>query len=505
MSSIKYYFVLYCVSMIGICVGWDSKYGTVIFKDDMPRKCFTRAETSLLIVRQEIEKIFPRFDSMSVTEIDYDAILKYFHKISKKIEQILEDHDKFIIQTAFYDFLGGYLKSFLIPNAKISFYAGNTSLHTMRHILDLYEHCKTFLDTQGFGWKSPEFQYYSPYSDIHALSLYLDHDLTDDECCDLVLFQGTEEKPDQIIALPRLEYDDHTPTITNIWLPFQRKRVFYVRSKESAFILLRYFIEAMKCHEIEKIPSQKFLIELNQWIENILIPHLTDDHLYAAFGAVFRILRTIQGNDSSEIVNLSPMEKFNTVNFHATHPDNFTITETIQKEPLFTTDMIWITIFTISGTLLIVLLFVLMKQIVSKKHKNMRHIPSTDLLNFHDTPSTHFTRSERNSKSYLARNQPNSSHSSINFREKKLPTVSYGTEMKKKSRKSSFLSPFNVSSNFNSNKNKDKSVYGTPKSSHFKITSESESDNELDKLIETKDLTRNKKNSPRTSKNDTNL
>lgn len=431
--------------------------------------------------------------------------------------------------SAFYDILGGYLKSSLIPNAKMSFYAGNTSLHTVREILDIYEKCKTSLDTKGLGWTKP-FQNITS-SNVYAIPLYLN--LVESDCSDLLILDEEEgESEDEIIALPRLEYDDNSNGLTNIWLPFRRKHVYNLRSKLSAFIFMRYFIAASKCYETERVPPKDFNQRLERWIQINVVPHLKDEKLYAGFGGVLRVLRTLKDmlNDTGPLI---PMTRVQNLRRHSGYSalsreheeyeyeivggqkdDNITTTmilKSVSTDPLFTKNMALITVFTIIGVLLIVLVFVCMKRCVSNKQRDMRNIPLADPPSFHDTSKSMLARSRsgRSSKSYLARKQlpVTSSTSSMASRPKdyinpRATTVSYAVEEKKQSRRNTFLTPFNmIPSKTSGGKTKD----GKPSS--FKVTSDSESEEEifdLKNFIEKKDLTTDDI-PPHTSKNETNL
>lgn len=442
--------------------------------------------------------------SVSNSDNDYEMLLKYFHKVSRNIERMSHALNKNIALSAFHDVLGGFLKSTLIPNAKISFYAGNVTLHTVREILDLYEKCKTSLDTKGLGWSNPV-----AMSNPYAIPLYLK--LVEGDCSDLLLLDEEEsESEDEIIALPRLEYDDNSNGLTNIWLPFRRKHVYNLRSKQSAFIFMRFFIDANKCYENERLSPQEFNQKLERWIRINVVPHLKDEQLYAGFGGVLRVLRSLKDmlNETGPLVPMTHAQNLRRHSAFITNQETYdyevvggergvtNVTTKIafeSRDPIITKNMMWITVFTVSGVLLIVLLFVFMKRCVAKKQRDMRNIPLADPPSFHDTlKSTFRSRSGRSSKSYLAHKQlpVTTSASSMGYRPKdfvnpRSTTISYAVEDKKKSKR-----------------NTDK------KPSSFKVTSDSESEEEifdLQNFIERKDLRTRDDIPPHTSKNETNL
>lgn len=439
-------------------------------------------------------------------------LLTYFHKISRKIDRLVHVRYRNIAQNAFYDTLGGYLKSTLIPNSKMSFYAGNITLHTVREILDLYEKCKTSLDTKGLGWSSP-FQH---LDESYAMPLYLE--LVDGDCSDLLMLDEEEgESEDEIIALPRLEYDDNRNGLTNIWLPFRRKHVYNLRSKLSAFIFIRYFIAASKCYKTERVSSKEFNQKLERWIKIYVVPHLKDETLYAGFGGVLRVLRTLKNllNDTGPLIPM--MENVQNLRRHSSFSglmskqedydydivgeqrdeSNMTTEVVPKRDPLFTKNMALITIFTIMGVLLIVLSFVFMRRCVTNKQKGMQNIPLADISNFNDTSRSMLarSRSERSSKSYLARKQLpiTTSASSIVSRPRDCinsrgTTVSYAVKEKKQSQKNFPLTPLSMmSSKTMTGKNVER------KTSPFKVTSDCESEEEIfdrKNFIEMKDLTK---------------
>lgn len=468
------------------------------------------------------QKLLPKFDDVQLPCNDngLNGLLRYFNKISKNIERLAFVRNKNIAQSAFYDTLGGYLKSRLIPSAKLSFYAGNITLHTVREVLDLYEKCKATLDTKGLGWSKPRLNMANPY----AIPLYLD--LVDGDCSDLLMLDDEEgESEDEIIALPRLEYDDNRNGLTNIWLPFRRKHVYNLRSKLSAFIFMRYFIAASKCYKTERVSSKDFNQKLERWIRIYVVPHLKDDRLYAGFGGVLRVLRTLKTilNDTEPLMlhvqNLRRHSNFVGLPLKQEDYDyevvgdernesNMTMIEVpeneVNKDPLFTKDMAWMTTFSVMGVLLIVLLFVFMKRCVTKQQKDMRNIPLADPPSFQDTSRSMLarSRSERNSKSYLARKQLpiTSSASSMAPRSMKPrgTMISYTAEEKGRSKKGALFKMV-------SSKTKH-TIDVERKSSPFKVTTDSESEEEIFDLkhfIEKKDLT-TEANALQTIQNETN-
>lgn len=186
-----------------------------------------------------------------------------------------------------------YLKHHLIPVTKFSFYSGNISFSVAENVVNLYERCKELLDTNGNGWNDPIVDFSKISFKIERLDVK--RDSTDNEtakaCAILAMNQSDDENDeDMLVPVPKIETE-------SIWLPLKRKRVFNVNSKESSFVLLRYFITVSQCYIYQGINQAVFNRKLKAWIIESVLPFLDDDKLYPAFGAVLRILETIKDPD----------------------------------------------------------------------------------------------------------------------------------------------------------------------------------------------------------------
>ena len=60
---------------------------------------------------------------------------------------------KYLLLKSLSDTIGGYLKKYILPQAKLSYYSGNLNFHNCQKLFNYMEDIKFFLHTDGKGWK----------------------------------------------------------------------------------------------------------------------------------------------------------------------------------------------------------------------------------------------------------------------------------------------------------------------------------------------------------------
>lgn len=189
-----------------------------------------------------------------------------------------------------------YLKHQLLPVAKFSFYAGNSTYVVVQNVFNLYERCKELLDTNGNGWSDPTTDFSHLRTSIEPLTMAKQS--TDDDrmkaCANLAMNQndyGNDE--DMLVPLPKLGNEDGED-LSTIWLPLKRKQIFNVNSGGSAFILLRFFVTVTQCYSYQGVNQSIFNRKLKVWVVENVLPYLEDEKLYPAFGGVLRVFEAIK-------------------------------------------------------------------------------------------------------------------------------------------------------------------------------------------------------------------
>lgn len=272
--------------------------GTILFEDHgFTKRCFTQNDIALLATRLKLQSLIPSKNSFLEDDESIDTKIRYFYTINDVISKLGYHETKELINKAFYDMLGGYLKHFLLPVAKYSFYAGNVTFITANNLFELYERCKELLNTNGNSWKEPITDFSGFSFKIEQIFLPKTMENNEDQmkaCVNLMLNQDdTDNDEDMLVALPKIEVEE-TEDLSTIWLPFKRKHIFNLHSRTSAFILFRYFIQVSKCYNYQGAQQAIFNQKLRRWLQENVLPYLNDDKLYPAFGAVLRILETIK-------------------------------------------------------------------------------------------------------------------------------------------------------------------------------------------------------------------
>ena len=307
-------FLFIILILITICTSCDDKMCLKLLKHLLPSK----------------EKVFLKSDK------EVEIILDYFLLAGR----IIEEKSSFLVYRAFYNLIGGYLASFLIPMAKCSFYAGNLNFYSVESLMDFYEEIKEKLDTNGNQWPNSSFYCKMDKMSVEKIEFFDDNFSA---CANFVILDEFVRIP-----MPKLEIDRENDEILTIWLPFVRqKHVFHAKTRTSSFILMKYLGEATKCLcEDENLDLKRFHKKLKFWIERNVLTILNEDDFYPIFGAVFRILETINGfssfkrstepenmNSSQIEVTSEPDSKDNVENGHENEENpKFVLPEWLKKE-----------------------------------------------------------------------------------------------------------------------------------------------------------------------------
>lgn len=181
---------------------------------------------------------------------------------------------------------------------KQSFYAGQLTYKSVNSVYELLNKCKTFLNTNGNGWREPikAFSKFNFNIDPINGSITSEHGPEQIPCVNLIL-SDEDNDADLIVSLPKLDEDDDRERLSGIWLPFKRKHSFNLQSKSSAFILTRYYVAVIKCYEFQDTSPKKFKNLFGKWISENILSFLDENDFYPGLGAVLRIVRTLNTDD----------------------------------------------------------------------------------------------------------------------------------------------------------------------------------------------------------------
>ena len=101
------------------------------------------------------------FPFCQVNVIDYQNdqyiahLMDYFHICLESVRRLSVGKTKHLMLKALADTLGGYLRVYILPITRHSYYAGNIKYRNAKMLFDLYDELKVFLRTNGAGWSNP--------------------------------------------------------------------------------------------------------------------------------------------------------------------------------------------------------------------------------------------------------------------------------------------------------------------------------------------------------------
>lgn len=82
-------------------------------------------------------------------------LMDYFHTCLENVRRLSVGKTKHLMLKALADTLGGYLRVYILPLTRHSYYAGNIKYRNAKMLFDLFDELKTFLRTNGAGWSKP--------------------------------------------------------------------------------------------------------------------------------------------------------------------------------------------------------------------------------------------------------------------------------------------------------------------------------------------------------------
>lgn len=272
--------------------------GTNLFGDGFSSNskiCLPHEKIALLRVREEFEYLLPKDLPKTLTDDKLVvAMMHYFYGANQVILRMCNGVPKIVAEKAFYDALGGYLHWYLLPVMKTSFYAGLICLKTAQNVIELYKQCKLNLNTNGNLWRPPLIDFTEFEIRIEPIQIFMHADKDETSCVHLdISDEKSEIEEDMIVSLPKLDAEENG-LLTNIWLPFKRKKTFNLRSVYSAFIFLKYFETVSRCYKFQGICQKGYNNRLKDWLQENIESHLDDDILYPGLGAISRVLETVK-------------------------------------------------------------------------------------------------------------------------------------------------------------------------------------------------------------------
>ncbi|XP_014480403.1 PREDICTED: uncharacterized protein LOC106747420 [Dinoponera quadriceps] len=256
--------------------------------------------------------------------------MDYFHTCLENVRRLSVGKTKHLMLKALADTLGGYLRVYILPLTRHSYYAGNIKYRNAKMLFELFDELKTFLRTNGAGWSKPS----QDVRNVQIPPITITPPKTSLACNGLITYSAPFERhsgdyrsftfkkkkrstvkrgnakraingynketaaDEIIIPLPFL---DNEVEPNSIALPFKTDSLQSLYTEKSAFALVKYYIVSAKCIALRsntRTQSQTFNKDFHSWLRQSVLRHLDDEKWYPAFGGVLRVMATLR--ESSE-------------------------------------------------------------------------------------------------------------------------------------------------------------------------------------------------------------
>ncbi|XP_026727668.1 caldesmon-like [Trichoplusia ni] len=281
--------------------------GTVLFStNDVNKKQWSKTDIGLLRARKYFQSLLPPPVFINTFSEDYVKILLgFFRDAYAAIKK--ESHDPetdTIMTTALSDAIGGYLKVWVLPVAKLDYYGGTVSQNNVIKLFQFYNEIKRYLDTDGAGWRKPDENVLNSMTiNVAPLKLVSNTRSMSDPCDHLAYFEKT---PNGLtIPIPNVHWNEKVSTL---FVPLKNVSLIPMNAPDTANNLIKYYDSARGCIQASNPKEQeKFDERFQAWLAKEVVPHLKDEHLYLALGSVLSLV-----NRTRELCN-------NVVDLYDTH------------------------------------------------------------------------------------------------------------------------------------------------------------------------------------------
>ncbi|CAL1673891.1 unnamed protein product [Lasius platythorax] len=303
----------------------DHNIGTVLFeRNDYGKQCWTSEEFAILSSRRMFQDILPQVKVIDSQNDQYIAhLMDYFHICLESVQRLSVGKTKHLMLKALADTLGGYLRVYILPITRRSYYAGNIKYRNAKMLFELFDELKIFLRTNGAGWSKPS----QDVENVRIPPIVITPPKTSIACNGLIMYSApfdndyrsfTFRKKKRSITKRRhsrralngynnevatseviipLPFLDNEVDPNSIALPFKTDSLQSLYSEKSAFALIKYYIASVKCiisRSNTRTQLQRFNKDFYVWLQQSVRRHLDDEKWYPAFGGVLRVMATLR-------------------------------------------------------------------------------------------------------------------------------------------------------------------------------------------------------------------
>lgn len=308
--------LVFCKTMANHDPRLSLNVGSVLFyKSDVKKPHWTKTQLSLLRARKYFQSILPPPDFIDTFSDEYvNILLEYVRDAYSNIKREATDLETDSIMTAaLSDTLGGYFKAWILPMAKLDYYGGSISQDNVIKLFQFYSEIKSYLDTDGEGWYTPDDRFINSISINVATRL---HEEMTDPCGQFAYFEKTQDGVG--IPLPTVNWNEKSSTL---FVPLKNVSLIPMIARDTSNSLVKYYDTAKNClAEYNPAKIEEFDTRFQSWLLKDIMPHLKDEHLYLALGNVLTMLNMT----NKHYDNFTPMDR------SAKHP--FLIKPTTKKE-----------------------------------------------------------------------------------------------------------------------------------------------------------------------------
>ncbi|XP_063540037.1 uncharacterized protein LOC134749061, partial [Cydia strobilella] len=255
---------------------------TLFTPADLAKKRWNKKEVALLRARKYFQGMIPPME-ISQSPDYISSLIRYIENCNGAVNQAAFDAETGTILTvAASDVFGGYLKMVALPVTKLAYYNGDIPTKDAMKLFKYYEDIKDQLHTNGKGWSEPLRNIPKPQN-VRGVRSNTPMPKIKNPCERLLYLNNNQQN----VTMPMPSIDWRTRMM---FVPLTNHRIVDLKSPLISSILEQFHQVASACESSITPDRRYFQGSFEEWVNQAVVPHLSDDDLYTGFKGILSLI-----------------------------------------------------------------------------------------------------------------------------------------------------------------------------------------------------------------------
>ncbi|XP_061719791.1 uncharacterized protein LOC133526948 [Cydia pomonella] len=255
---------------------------TLFTPADLAKKRWNKREVALLRARMYCQDMIPPMEILQSP--DYiSSLIRYIENCYAAVNQAAFDAESGTILTvAASDVFGGYLKMVALPMTKLAYYNGDIPTKEAMKLFKYYDDIKNQLHTNGKGWSEPLKNIPKPQN-VRGVRSNTPMPKIKNPCERLLYLNNNQQN----VTMPMPSIDWRTRMM---FVPLTNQPIVDLKSPLISSVLEQFHQLATACERYITPDRRYFQGSFEEWVNEAVVPHLSDDDLYTGFKGILSLI-----------------------------------------------------------------------------------------------------------------------------------------------------------------------------------------------------------------------